>query len=370
MNIRPCLLLLVIMPLRGNTVELGQFANALRQLAQQQEQQVAAREALIIDYCPEQYRDLLERALGAVKEAKPKKPSAGSASDLALDRATVWYDRFHALLSAKPALAAELKNAIPPDMTAAAFDQRYGSVEQQKKFNANKDLVELYSLINALIFFALARLEDLPVDLLSDGWLIPGDGKQLPPEVATIEQGDELFGQLLDPEAEPLTQKEKGLLASLYKIHLMPKSRFETINILVILLSNFREWPAFREAVPLCKVNALFMPEAYHSVTPAVPEWDELHTHLPVIVLYVNPGKTHAQWALDMVLKSFKSEQGCNIPPRFNIRVNDLIFYTQLPGGPKRAKACDKFFLAGSNRSILIPTFVDGKTAIDYHLKV
>lgn len=114
---------------------------------------------------------------------------------------------------------------------------------------------------------------------------------------------------------------ERCLAAYSYKIHLMPKyeNLKSTIKRLIDLMGNKY----------LFKVNHEF------AETGNQESFIRDNIIYPVIVIYPEPGKNNAQSLLNKIYAEFKNEEGLDFIPRFNKKINSLIYYAQGNGDEK-----------------------------------
>ncbi len=103
-----------------------------------------------------------------------------------------------------------------------------------------------------------------------------------------------------------------------YKIHLMPKpDKIQEIgNKLIEALDNSS---LLRESISGFKI----------AKNPRLVK--SKNGYMPFIVIYIKPGKENAQIALSHLTQEFKNfeKEGSNITPRFNRKINQLIYYSQ-----------------------------------------
>ena len=74
--------------------------------------------------------------------------------------------------------------------------------------------------------------------------------------------------------------------------------------------------------------------------------------------------------ALKILLDTLSADRGSGIGPRFNFKVNNLVFYAQGGGSDKKNPRSKEFLDESTNWGLFKPTFVDGITEVDYHLKI
>lgn len=118
-----------------------------------------------------------------------------------------------------------------------------------------------------------------------------------------------------------------------YKIHLQPKPEYQ-IPVLKLLVNLLNTNPEIRTRV-----------EAFKTIIPYNRVTTDLE--LPVIVIYPVWGAENAKIVLDAILDLFSTYDvktiGLNHTPRFNAKINELVFYANGSGDHKRFLP-DKFF--------------------------
>ena len=121
-------------------------------------------------------------------------------------------------------------------------------------------------------------------------------------------------------------KKEMEVLVQRYKIHLMPKQEYIPF-ILGKLIDAIESDPDLKEAINSFKV--IDRTEEERKARPEV---------FPVIVVYARLGKQNAQTALSKIYQALAQYSGLGMDecPRFNQRVNELIYYAQSDGDIKK----------------------------------
>lgn len=117
-----------------------------------------------------------------------------------------------------------------------------------------------------------------------------------------------------------------------YKIHLMPKKEKneETMQELLNLLKNNR---SLQKKLVGFKIG--------HD--PRIKK-DCYGATVPSIVMYIKPDKEKAQCVLDILKQNLNAKNGSNKRPRYNRKVNSLIYYANGDTLIKRAVARKKVF--------------------------
>lgn len=118
-----------------------------------------------------------------------------------------------------------------------------------------------------------------------------------------------------------------GLLSQEYKIHIQPKREF--VPLVAHRLGTLLQNEEVRKLVGefKVKINAGGV--------------DSQGQEMPQIVIYPVMGRENAKKLLEILRQSLKDEEkyGTGKPPRYNLRVNNLLFLAQSGGGLKTALA-------------------------------
>lgn len=130
--------------------------------------------------------------------------------------------------------------------------------------------------------------------------------------------------------AEDADPAYKQTMVNVYKIHLMPKIKDINNTVARLMMSD-----EIRNNVGEIKLKANIRDIG----------------DLPILVLYACQGKEQAQLLLDEVCHLFAGQEGLNITPRYNKRVNSLIYFAQGNGDDKGRLAArgelNKYFTRG-----------------------
>jgi len=110
-------------------------------------------------------------------------------------------------------------------------------------------------------------------------------------------------------------------LAEKYKIHLMPKDDDQLASCLEKLLNEWKNNAELQQSIHVFKVR-------YFDIEVSQEEKDAGNI-LPRVVIYPASGKENAQRALNIIYKLFNGMQGADIYPRYNAKVNSLIYVAQ-----------------------------------------
>lgn len=147
---------------------------------------------------------------------------------------------------------------------------------------------------------------------------------------------------------------EKGLVG-FYKIHLMPQEE-EILHAVERLIEVLKKDPELRRRMEALKVQAALWGEDKMPFKNSENIREEQYR--PAIVIYPSWGKENVQKLLDALLVIFKDFKGSGNTPRFNIKVNDLIFYAQGDGDYKMDPVMrQKYFDSRTNYALYRPDF-------------
>jgi hypothetical protein len=138
-----------------------------------------------------------------------------------------------------------------------------------------------------------------------------------------------------DKEAQERLEK----IAGQYKIHLMPHRNY--LGDVVLKLIGALKCTSLGPLIDSFKVK--YKQETLETVVVGKLAQKE---RMPRIVIYVAEGKAQAQHALNKIIAIFKNdvEKGIDIAPRWNQKVNKLIFFAQGDGDCKRIAQFEKYF--------------------------
>ena len=140
--------------------------------------------------------------------------------------------------------------------------------------------------------------------------------------------------------ADPDARQKLRIIAGNYKIHLMPHRKFTTAMV-IKLLKAIQQDPALGKSIYAFKVR-------YKSATEHTLQVKGLpqRERLPRIVIYPNETKEDAQKVLDKITALFKDDvpKGIGYTPRWNQKVNDLIYFAQGDGDAKKNPAYARYF--------------------------
>jgi len=157
--------------------------------------------------------------------------------------------------------------------------------------------------------------------------------------------------------------KLKKTLVGHYKIHLMPKEK-DLIPVFQTLID------ALKNDDELCSLIYKFKIAPLYNVKKGEPYVirNKLGDVMPLIVIYAAEGQDKVQLLLDKLIKIFKDFEGQDIAPRFNLKVNDLIFYAQGDGDYKKEPWLE-YFDKDKNYALYTEDFVKKDEKQDYSLK-
>ncbi|MGE0207015.1 MAG: hypothetical protein AB7R69_04155 [Candidatus Babeliales bacterium] len=119
-------------------------------------------------------------------------------------------------------------------------------------------------------------------------------------------------------------KKAQEKVASIYKIHLMPKDEdMDAIfQELLDYITKNKKLQSHLHSIKIYKKYGQTMQQQKRNPNIVMPR----------IVIYPGLEKYHAQEALDVLYAKFKNTPGLNISPRYNAKLTDLIYVAQGDG--------------------------------------
>lgn len=111
----------------------------------------------------------------------------------------------------------------------------------------------------------------------------------------------------------------KQRLAGHYKIHMMPQEK-DVLKVVQMLMKSLKEDDELGALIDKFKIKADLSLQYQN---------DNKESPYALIVIYPAEGKDKVQKLLDKLLIFFKGIKGLDVIPRYNLKVNDLIFYAQ-----------------------------------------
>ncbi len=158
----------------------------------------------------------------------------------------------------------------------------------------------------------------------------------------------------------------KRMLATHYKIHLMPQSG-QLQNVIERIVREFINNQELRSLVSefkVCKKLLELSTDQDFTDEQVLAALEQDAHYMPAIVIYPQDGKEHAQRVLDIITTLFNGVQGLDVAPRFNQKVTSLIYYAQGNGDDK---ICDHLKIYYEDDCIHFTAEFTGKRA-DYRL--
>lgn len=159
---------------------------------------------------------------------------------------------------------------------------------------------------------------------------------------------------------ESFAKDDLRKMTGLYKIHLMPKEK-EIDPIIWQILKEAEQDDSLRNLINGFKVKYNTAKQhhwrGFYYQFYSQKYWQWPYETMPSIVIYPAGGKENAQHLLEklkIILKDFK---GSNVLPRYNIRVNPLIYYAQLDADLKKGPVLN-YFDKEYNYAILENNFI------------
>ncbi len=140
--------------------------------------------------------------------------------------------------------------------------------------------------------------------------------------------------------ADPFAKETLEHIAGNYKIHLMPHREF-IVEIVKKLIHALKHDPSL--AALIINFKVLYKPAT--TETMRVKEMLE-GKRMARIVIYPAEGKDKAQKALNKIVDLFKDDvtKGIGIAPRWNQKVNDLVYFAQGDGDYKKLSEYERYF--------------------------
>lgn len=136
-----------------------------------------------------------------------------------------------------------------------------------------------------------------------------------------------------ESELDLFTRQSRNLLVGYYKIHLMPNKEnyIRTLTTLVLLWEKFK-LPMYSFKIHKGTYNKELLAET-SDYLPSIKKKKKLI--FASIVIYPFYGKENLITILECLNKYTKPEWGSGITPRYNIKLNDLIYYAGGDGDVK-----------------------------------
>lgn len=155
---------------------------------------------------------------------------------------------------------------------------------------------------------------------------------------------------------DEVDKDDREILVSQYKIHLMPKWK-DLPNTIMKLFETIKKNSQLQNAIGhmKCSVLNIDLTDNYGQVVPR-------------IVIYAADGKENAQLILDTVYALFKNQEGAGQTPRFNQKVNDLIYFAQ--GDADVKMRLEDKFLETKEKIYFNPNMIPSGAHDGYHLRI
>ncbi len=162
--------------------------------------------------------------------------------------------------------------------------------------------------------------------------------------------------------ADPVAREKLSHIAGNYKIHLMPHRQFVP-EIVILLIKALKQDPTLGPLMASFKVK--YKSETLHTIGLKKQPQEE---RMPRIVIYPAEGKEQVQRLLDKIIMLFKDQvdKGIGIGPRWNQKVNNLIYFAQGDGDAKKEPMFAQYF--EQPNMIYYHPFFTGVYK-DYHLR-
>lgn len=124
----------------------------------------------------------------------------------------------------------------------------------------------------------------------------------------------------------------KKILVEKYKIHLMPKSRNDLVEILKRFFNNVEKDNRLAEAIHDFKFKCTVDFTDIEALKKSLYSKGEI---LPIIVIYPAGKKEVAEYLLNKFIEIYGDMTGANLTPRYNKKITSLIYYAQGEGDSK-----------------------------------
>jgi len=128
-------------------------------------------------------------------------------------------------------------------------------------------------------------------------------------------------------------EAKRKMLANIYKIHLMPKSKKDLIEILRLLCDEAIKDETFKDSILGLKFKCTLDFSNVQSLINSLKS--PMGEVFPIIVMYAEYKKEAAEYVLNKCIELFKNMKGSNITPRYNKKITSLIYYAQGNGDDK-----------------------------------
>jgi len=133
-------------------------------------------------------------------------------------------------------------------------------------------------------------------------------------------------------------------LINQYKIHLMPQSFDQMITIIETILTN----KDMKKYIDTMKFRARASKNNYPILLTDLRDEPNEFKRYPILVIYPGGTKKEAQELLNLLYNKFGYLEGADITPRFNKKINSLIYYSQGDSDHKIGNFT-KYFDAGTD---------------------
>ncbi len=162
--------------------------------------------------------------------------------------------------------------------------------------------------------------------------------------------------------ADPVAREKLSHIAGNYKIHLMPHRQFVP-EIVILLIKALKQDPTLGLLMASFKIK--YKSGTLHTIGLKKQPQEE---RMPRIVIYPAEGKEQVQRLLDKIIMLFKDQvdKGIGIGPRWNQKVNNLIYFAQGDGDAKKEPTFAQYF--EQPNMIYYHPFFTGVYK-DYHLR-
>jgi hypothetical protein len=154
-------------------------------------------------------------------------------------------------------------------------------------------------------------------------------------------------------------------LTGFYKIHIMPEEE-DILHVVSRIFEGLKQDKELQTLIKSLKIQSALWISNVLNIEPSKSYPEKQYS--AAIILYPSWGQDNAQKLLDKLMLLLKDFKGSNHLPRYNLKVNDLLFYAQGDGDTKMDSGLrEKYFDPTTNYALYNADFTGQKK--DYHLK-
>lgn len=154
-------------------------------------------------------------------------------------------------------------------------------------------------------------------------------------------------------------------LVGYYKIHIMPHDE-DVLKVVERIIQALKDDKDMQKLIDGLKIYGLL--SSNNKLTLTTSKLFPAEQYWPAIVIYPSWGQENVQKLLGILIVVLKDFKGSDHLPRYNLKVNDLIFYAQGDADHKMDDTLRETYFDGSSNYALYKDDITGKKQ-DYHLK-